>query len=219
MEFRETTEVPWNVEFHGTLVPPNGPSPSSIEFHGIPWNYGAAKSNTTEFHRIQWNFEIVILIDTRFPWTSVKFNGNWRIIFRLTSGSSWSYMGYSMEFRETLASTNQISPSSMEFHGTRRAPFQMTQYSFHGTLVLPNQIQLSSIEFNGTWDYCFNHYQVPLDFHLMFHGIHGTLQSPNQNSSSSMGFHGFRKAPYKMTRMFHGIPWNIPWNSMELWDF
>ena len=88
---------------------------------------------------------------------------------------------------------------------------------FHGTLVLPNQIQLSSIEFHGTWDYCFNNYQVPQDFHLIFHGIHGTLQSPNQNSPSSMGFHGIRKAPFKMTQMFHGIRRNIPWNSLELW--
>ena len=83
--------------------------------------------------------------------------------------------------------------------------------------VLPNQIQLSFIEFHGTWDYCFNHYKVPLYFNLIFHRIHGTLLSPNQNSPSSMGFHGIRKAPFKMTQMFHGIPWNIPWNSMELW--
>ena len=128
-KFRKT----WSeTKLHGTLMPPNGLSPSSIEFHGIPWNSGAAKSNTTEFHRIQWNF--VILMDTRFPWTSVKFNGNWKITFRSTPGSSWSNMGYSMEFLETVVSTNQISLSSMGLHETKRVSFQMTQGSieFHG---------------------------------------------------------------------------------------
>ena len=32
-----------------------------------------------------------------------------------------------------------------------------------------------------------------------------------------MGFHGIRRAPFQMTQIFHGIQWNIPWNSMELW--
>ena len=32
-----------------------------------------------------------------------------------------------------------------------------------------------------------------------------------------MGLHGIRRASYQMTQVFHGIPWNIPWNSMELW--
>ena len=180
--------IPWNygssmeggvtrnsMEFHGILGPPNRLSPSSIEFHGIQWNSGAAMSNSIEFN---WTLRLLFQLTPGFPkllWNSMK------ITFRLTSGSSWSYMEYSMEFHETLASTNQISPSSMGFHGTRRAPFQMTQSSmeFHGTLVLSDQKQLSSIEFHGTSDYCFNHYQNPLDFHVIFHGIHGTLQSPN----------------------------------------
>ena len=32
-----------------------------------------------------------------------------------------------------------------------------------------------------------------------------------------MGFHDNWRAPLQMTQLFHGIPWNIPWNSMELW--
>ena len=44
-----------------------------------------------------------------------------------------------------------------------------------------------------------------------------TLQSPNKKSPSSMGFHDNWRAPLQMTQVFHGIPWNIPWNSMELW--
>ena len=47
--------------------------------------------------------------------------------------------------------------------------------------------------------------------------FHGTLESPNKISPNSMGFHGIRRAPLQMTQVFHGIPWNIPWNSMELW--
>ena len=31
-----------------------------------------------------------------------------------------------------------------------------------------------------------------------------------------MGFHGIRRAPFQILQVFHGIPWNIPWNSMEL---
>ena len=37
-----------------------------------------------------------------------------------------------------------------------------------------------------------------------------------KKSSNSTGFHGIRRAPFQMTQVFHGIPWNIPWNSMEL---
>ena len=45
-----------------------------------------------------------------------------------------------------------------------------------------------------------------------------TLESPNKKkTSSSTGFHGIRRVPLQMTQVFHGIPWNIPWNSMELW--
>ena len=79
---------------------------SSMEFHGIfhgiPWNFGAAKWNITKFHGIPWNFEIVILFNTMLLWTC---------------------MGYSMEFHGTLESPNKKSPSSMGFHGIRRAPF------------------------------------------------------------------------------------------------
>ena len=46
--------------------------------------------------------------------------------------------------------------------------------------------------------------------------FHGHLKSPNKKSPISMGFHGIRRAPFQMTQIFHGIPWNIPWNSMEL---
>ena len=38
-----------------------------------------------------------------------------------------------------------------------------------------------------------------------------------KKSPSSMGFHGIRRAPFQMKQVFHGIPWNIPWNSEKLW--
>ena len=47
--------------------------------------------------------------------------------------------------------------------------------------------------------------------------FHGTLESPNKKSPNSMGFHGIRRVPLQMTQVFHGIPWNNPWNSKELW--
>ena len=37
-----------------------------------------------------------------------------------------------------------------------------------------------------------------------------------KKTPSSMGFHGIRRAPFEMTQVFHGIPWNIPWNSKKL---
>ena len=41
----------------------------------------------------------------------------------------------------------------------------------------------------------------------------GTLESSNKKSPSSMRFNGIKRAPLQMTQIFHGIPWNIPWNS------
>ena len=43
-------------------------------FHEIPWNYDAAKSNPIELHGILCNFQIVILNDMRFPWTSMQYS-------------------------------------------------------------------------------------------------------------------------------------------------
>ena len=149
-----------NVEWHKiswNSSAANGLSTSSIEFYGIPWNSGAAKWNIIQFHGILWNFEIVILINTmltcaRFlslvqsklrlcsanhrpgywsnqpcDWPSIA----WAYSEQETENGPWTCMGYSMEFHGTLESPNKRSPSSMWFHGIRRAPFQMTQV-FHG---------------------------------------------------------------------------------------
>ena len=161
-------------------------------------------------------------------------------------------MGYSMEFHGTLESPNKKSPSSIVFHGIRRAPFQMTQvfhgipwnipwnsmelwyrimkynlvpwnsmeYSmeFHGTLVPPYEISLSSMEIPYNFEIVIL-FNTMLPWTSMGYSMefHVTLESLNKKHQSSMGFHGFRRAPFQMTQVFHGIPWNIPWNSMELW--
>ena len=35
-----------------------------------------------------------------------------------------------------------------------------------------------------------------------------------KKSPSITRFHGIRMAPFHMTQVFHGIPWNIPWNRV-----
>ena len=114
-------------------------------------------------------------------------------------------MEYYMEFHGTLVPPNEISLSSMEY-----------SMEFHGTLVPPNEVSLSSMEFHGSLRLSF-YDMLPWTSKGYSVEFHGTLESPNKKSPSSMGFHGIRRAPFQMTQVFHGIPWNIPWNCMELW--
>ena len=122
----------------------------------------------------------------------------------------WTSKSYSMEFQGTLELSNKKSPSSMGFHGIKRAPLQMTQI-FHG---IPWNIPWNSMEL---WCLQMTYHLVPwnsMEHSMEFHGI---LESPNKKTPSSMGFHGIRRAPLQTTQVIHGIPWNIPWNSMEFW--
>ena len=220
-------EVPWNslklrkfhgrwsnTKFHGTLGPQNRLSPSSIEFHEIPWNSGAAKCNITQFHGIPWNFES-------------HFNQNHVIpdFYGIYHGIPWN----SIEW------PNKKSPSSMGFHGIKRAPLQMTQV-FHG---IPWNIPWNSMEL---WCRQMTYHFVP--WNSMEHSMefHGTLVPPNDISLSSMEFYGtFHGIPWKSGAAkwyithFHGIscnfdiailwhftlarlPSDIQWNSRELWS-
>ena len=163
----------------------------------------------------------------------------------------WTSKGYSMEFHGNLESPNKKSPSSMGFHGIRRAPLQMTQVfhgipwnipwnsmelwcrqmtyhlvpwnsmehsmEFHGTLVSPNEVSLNPWNSMELWDCHFMAFYPGWTSKGYSMEFHGNLESPNKKSPSSMGFHGIRRAPLQMTQVFHGIPWNIPWNSMERW--
>ena len=106
----------------------------------------------------------------------------------------------------------------MGFHGIRMAPFQITQV-FNG---IPWNIPWNSMEL---WCHQMKYYLIPWhsmklwDCHFIQYNVildlHGSRQI--KKSPSSMGFHRIRRAPFQMTQVFHGIPWNIPWNSMELW--
>ena len=104
---------------------------------------------------------------------------------------------------------NKKSPSSMGFHGIRRAPLQMTQV-FHG---IPWNIPWNSMEL---WCRQMTYHLVP--WNSMEHSmeLHGTLVPPNDLSLSSTEFHG----------TFHGIPWNFgaaKWNITKFhgisWNF
>ena len=133
MEFHGTLRLsfygmlPWtskgySMEFHGTLEPTNKKSSSSMGFQGIrrapfqmtqsvSWNI---RWNSMELWCRQMKYHLV-------PWNSMEL---WDCYFMPSKA-------YSMEFHGTLESPNKKSPSSMGFHGNRRAPFQMTQV-FHG---------------------------------------------------------------------------------------
>ena len=197
----------YSMEFHGSLVPPNEISLSSMEFDGI---LRLSFYSISCYPGLPWDI----------PWNSVEL--------------------WSRQIKK--------SPSSMGFYGIRRAPFQMTQvfneiqwnitwnsmelwcrqmkyhlvpwnsrkYSmeFHGTLVPPNEASLNSMEFHGTLRLSF-YGMLPWTSKGYSMEFHGTLESTNKKSSSSMGFQGNRKAPFQMRQ---SVPWNIPWNSMELWS-
>ena len=92
----QMTHVPWNPKalFHGSLVPPNEISLSSMEFHGT------------------WRLSFYsILCYPGLPWDIP-----WNSISNVT-GVPWNSMEYSMEFHGSLVPPNEISISSMEFHG------------------------------------------------------------------------------------------------------
>ena len=88
-----------DTNFHRTLVPPNGESPSFTEFHGIPWNSGAAKWNVTQFQGIPFQMGAI------------------------SKGRHFKWHKCSMEFHGNLVPPDEISISSMEFHGTLRLSF------------------------------------------------------------------------------------------------
>ena len=182
-------EVPWNsmnlrkfygrwsdTKLHGIPWNSRATKWAITKFHRIPWNSGAAKCNITQFHGIPWNFEIVILINTMLSWTS---------------------MGYTMEFRGTLESPNKKSPSSMGFHGIRRAPLQMTQV-FHG---IPWNIPWNSMEL---WCRQMKYQLVLLKSMEYSMEFHGTLVPPNEVSFSSMEFHGTLRLSFYVM---------LPWTS------
>ena len=135
-------------------------------------------------------------------WSDTKFHGT----LVPPKGLSPS----SIEFHGILVPPKEISLSSMEFH-FKRAPFQMTQV-FHGILwdIPWNSIELWYRQMKYslvTW----NSMEYSMEFH-------GTLVPPNAISLGSKVFHGTLRLSFYSIPCYPGLPWNIPWNSMELWS-
>ena len=148
------------------------------------------------------------------PWNSMEV---WDRHF-MAFYPGWTSKGYSMEFHGTLDSPNKKSPSSMGFHGIRKAPLQMTQV-FHG---IPWNIPWNSMEL---WCHQMTYHLVP--WNSMEHSMefHGTLVSPYEVSLSSMEFHGTLRLPFynilpwlDFHRIFHGIPWTLELSNKKSWN-
>ena len=130
----------------------------------------------------------------------------------------WSSMEHSMEFHGTLVTPNEVSLSSMEFHGTLRLSFYdllpCTSKEYPTERKIPWNIPWNTMEL------CCRQmkYQlVPWNSMEYSMEFHGTLVPPNYISLSSMEFHGtFRLSFYSMS-CYPGIPWDILWNSVELY--
>ena len=134
-------------------------------------------------------------------------------------------MEFHVIFHGSLNPPNEISLSSMEFHGTLRLSF----YSMSCYPGLPWDIPwISSIEWpnkkiNELLGIPWNKEVVISNdtgvlWNSMEHSMefHGTLVPPNEISFSSMEFHGTLRLssctiPYFLD--FHGIFHGIPWNS------
>ena len=155
----------------------------------IPRNFMECLSRQIRCHETPWNFVIANQKDIGFPWTPME------LIYK------------SMEHR-----SRQIKyHSSMEFHGTRMASFQMTQGSmeFNGTIIMLIKYYRILWNFMELWDCHFNWHRVPFDFHWILHGIHWNPWVAISNITE-----------------FHGIQWNqgiaisddtrVPCNSMEI---
>ena len=49
-------------------------------------------------------------------------------------------------------------------------------------------------------------------------GFHDTLAPPNEVSLISMIFHGILRLSCYSMSYYPGLPWDIPWNSVEIWS-
>ena len=140
------------------------------------------------------------------PWNSMEL---WHCHF-MAFYLGWTSKWYSMEFQGTLESPNKKSPSSMGFHGIKRASLQMTQI-FHG---IPWNIQWNSMSME-LWCRQMTYYLVPWNSMEYSMEFHGTLVPPNEVSLTSLEFPGTLRSPFygilpwlNFQEIFHGIPWN-----------
>ena len=100
-------KVPWNsMELVGIHFKwHQGSMEFNRIFHGIPWSSAAAKSDVTQFLGIPWNFEIISLIDIRFPWTSIEYSMELPSCLIICRKVSWN----SMELGDCWFKWHQVS--------------------------------------------------------------------------------------------------------------
>ena len=179
-----------------------------MTYHSVPWN---SMEHSMEFH------------GTLVPPNEVSLSSMelWDCHFMTCyPGLSRNIPRNSTEFWSRQIKNHKKTPSSMGFHGIRRAPFQMTHVPWNSMIysmeVWCRQMKYHLVPWNSMelWDCHFIQCHATLDFHGIYHGIPwNSIEWLNKKSPSSMGFHGIRRAPLQTTQMFHGILWNIPWNS------
>ena len=179
-----------------------------MTYHLVRWN---SMEHSMELWCRQMKYHLV-------PWNSMEL---WDCHFMTCyPGLPRNIPRNSTEFWSRQIKNHKISPSSMGFHGIRRAPFQMTHVPWNSMAVWCRQMKYHLVPWNSMelWDCHVIQCHATLDFLWIDHEIPwNSIEWPNKKSPSSMGFHGSRSAPLQMAQVFHGIPWNIPWNSMELW--
>ena len=127
----------------------------------------------------------------------------------------WNSVEHSMEYHGTFLPPNEVSLSSMEFHGTLRLsfygllPWTSKEYSteFHGTHESPNKKIIKN--HRDPWD------SMELGGrHFKWHMFHGIpCYIPWKSGAAKCNI-----------TWFHGIPWNfeivflfyvmLPWTSM-----
>ena len=171
------TSIPWNSMEHWVCHF----NQFHVRFPGllwnIPWNYMEIWSRQIKNHRVPW--DSMELGGRHFKWhrCSMEFHGI---------------------FHGTLVRPNEISHSSMEFHGTLRLSFYSMPY-YSG---LP-------------WDIPWNSMESPNKKSSSSMGFHGIRRAPYQMTQV---FHGIPwNIPWKSMELWHRqMKYNlVPWNSME----
>ena len=152
-------------------------------------------------------FHGTLMSPNKVSLSSMKFQGTLRLPFY--GILTWTSKGYSMEFHGTLESPNKKCrvPWDSKELGGRHFKWQV----FHG---IPWNIPKNSMEL---WCRQMKYHLVPWNSIECFMEFHGTLAPPNEVSLISMEFHGILRLSCYSMSYYPGLPWDIPWNSMELW--
>ena len=182
------TSVPWNIELWSRQIKKK--SSSSMGFHGIR---RAPFQITQVFHGIPWNIPWnamehlcngTLVPPNEISLSSMEFHGTLRLSFKSIPCYPWLAWDIPWNSME-IWSSQKKSPSSMGFHGIRRAPFQITRalwnsMEFHGTLgrqMKYNLVPLNSMEL---WYRQMKYNLVPRNSMKYSMEFHGTLVPPNE---------------------------------------